>query len=253
MAVTSAVPLDLRWQFFTRQSAALECADSSQSEAQVWSVEHEGGAGKRSYIVASREAFWNRYRRMLPPQRHHYEILRESRPCHLYFDLEFCSVANPHSDGEAMVRTLCTEIRAALGEAFFDGSCPQCRIVDLDSTTAIKFSRHLIVRVTGAAFSDTSQVGIFVRGMLASLSQRRAHEPAIAALYIAPKASEKSRAPAAAADVTFVDTSVYTRNRCFRLCTPFRPCTPRAYTLWLCRHPVASPRPAHEVQCKPPP
>ena len=54
MAVTS-VPLDRRWQFFTRQSAALECADSSPSEAQVWSVEHEGGAGKRSYIVASRE------------------------------------------------------------------------------------------------------------------------------------------------------------------------------------------------------
>ena len=214
--------LDHRWQFFSRQKAALECADSLPPElqAQVWSVEQEEtGAGKRSYIVASREAFWHRYRRMMPPQRHHYEIVRESRACHLYFDLEFCALANPHSDGEAMVQTLCKEIHKALGDTFFDGCSPVCHIVDLDSTTALKFSRHLIVRVKGAAFSDNSHVGSFVRSMLASLSQRRADEPLINALYVAPKVSEGSRAPTAAEHVSFIDASVYTRNRCFRLCT----------------------------------
>ena len=210
------------WHFFSRQQAALECADSLPSEvqAQVWSVEHdEQFSGKRSYIVASRDAFWRRYRRMMARDRHYYEIIRDSRPCHLYFDLEFCSVANPHSDGEQMVRTLCSEIRTALGVAFFDGRCPQCQIVDLDSTTTLKFSRHLIVRMNGAAFSDSSHAGSFVRGLLVSLSRRRADEPSIAALFVAPKASDVPRKPTAAAHATFVDASVYTRNRCFRLCT----------------------------------
>ena len=235
--------LDLRWHFFSRQAAALECADSlpTDVQAQVWSVEHdEQGGGKRSYIVASCEAFWRRYRRMMPPDRHHYEIIRESRPCHLYFDLEFCTVANPQSDGELMVRTLCREIRAALGDSFFDGRCPQCRIVDLDSTTALKFSRHLIVRVNGAAFADSSHVGSFVRSMLASLARRRLDEPLVGALFVAPKASDVPRKPTAAVKASFVDTSVYTRNRCFRLCTLVDPRPDACYNLRLPAHPALS-------------
>ena len=216
------------WHLFSRQAAALEFADSLSSDrrAQVWSVEQEEDGGKRSYIVASQEEFWRRYRRMLPHHRHHYEIIRESTPCHLYFDLEFCLVANPHIHGDSMVRTLCEEVRMALGDRYFDdGRCPPCHIVDLDSTTKSKFSRHLIVRISGAAFTDNSHVGSFVGDLLASLAKRRADEPSIAALFVAPKANELPRKPSAAAQVSFVDTSVYTRNRCFRLCTRAGPRT----------------------------
>lgn len=219
-APPAAASRDLCWHLFSRQAAALEFADSLSPErhAHVWSVEQEEHGGKRSYIVANREAFWCRYRKMLPHSRHHYEIIREATPCHLYFDLEYCMAANPHSDGEAMVRTLCEEIRIALGNCYFDGRCPHCSIVDLDSTTALKFSRHLIVRVSGAAFCDNTHVGSFVRDVLASLQKRGDDEPLVAALFVAPKASKDPRKPSAAR-VCFVDTSVYTRNRCFRLCT----------------------------------
>ena len=217
----NAASPDVRWHYFSRQAAALEYADSlpPDMQAQVWSVEQEEHGGKRSYIVASREAFWHRYHRMMPHHRHHYEIIRECKPCHLYFDLEFCTRANPQSNGDLMVSTLSEEARTALGSYFFDGRCPECHIVDLDSTTALKFSRHLIVRITGAAFANNLECGSFVRGMLSALERRRASEPQIAALFVALKVAELPCNPAPApAVVSFVDTSVYSRNRCFRLC-----------------------------------
>ena len=50
----------------------------------VFSVE-KGPEGKRSFIVTSSAKFWERYSDMLPQHRHFYEIIRERRPCHLYF------------------------------------------------------------------------------------------------------------------------------------------------------------------------
>ena len=50
----------------------------------IFSVER-GPEGKRSFIVTSYAKFWERYRDMLPQHRHYYEIIRERRPCHLYF------------------------------------------------------------------------------------------------------------------------------------------------------------------------
>ena len=217
---------DLRWWHFTKQSAALELAESLAPEwkAQVWSLELDQCKGKRSYIVASIEAFWRRYRGLHPPARHYYELIRAGRPCHLYFDLEFCRAANPGSTrcGEQMVRTLCMEVRHALGARFGTKHSADCRIVDLDSSTPQKFSRHIIIRMRDAAFSSNVHVGSFVHELLSSFLARRANEPPIAAMFVAPPTS---RAPSAAAQVSFVDTSVYSRNRCFRLCNaawPFR-------------------------------
>ena len=218
--------LDPRWRHFSKQAPALEHADSlpPEAQAQVWSLELDHGKGKRSYIVANRSAFWQRYRGLHPRARHYYEIIRTSQPCHLYFDLEYSRATNPESRGEQMVATLCVEIRRFLSEQY-DGRHSVARIVDLDSTTAEKFSRHLVVRLDGAAFADNSHVGRFVHGLLSSLVMRREVEPRVAALFVAPPAS--SRKPRSAAHVCFVDQSVYSRNRCFRLCTPLGPSLPR--------------------------
>jgi hypothetical protein len=42
------------------------------------------------------------------------KVVRERRPCHLYFDLEFVPAANPGVDGAAIVPTLLTLLEAAL-------------------------------------------------------------------------------------------------------------------------------------------
>ena len=216
----AGLPTNPGWRHFSKQAAALEHA-ALDPQDQVWSLELDQGNGSRSYIVASREAFWLRYRAMHPPTpRHYYEVIRADQPCHCYFDLEFCRIANPESNGEQMVRILCNEVRTAL-EAHY-GKARPIRIVDLESSTPRKFSRHVVVRMDGAAFSNNREVGRFVHNLLSSLVER-ANEPPIKSLFVAPPASRKT---CAAAQACFVDGSVYTRNRCFRICTPLRPLKP---------------------------
>ena len=50
----------------------------------VFSYEHNS-TGKRSFLVTTYTKFWQRYQDMLPDHRHHYEIIQEHAPCHLYF------------------------------------------------------------------------------------------------------------------------------------------------------------------------
>ena len=64
--------------------------------------------------------------------------------------------------------------------AMVDSRC----VVELDSTTEHKFSRHLVVIVPGAAFASNAQVGAFVRELCAVAESRRPDDPAVAALFL---------------------------------------------------------------------
>ena len=41
-------------------------------------------------------------------------MVREGRPCHLYFDLEYVPEANPGADGDALVDALLRHVAAQL-------------------------------------------------------------------------------------------------------------------------------------------
>jgi hypothetical protein len=98
-------------------------------------------------------------------------------------------------------------------------------ILEVDSSTAEKFSRHLLVRVPGWAFRDNNQVGALVRRICA-------RNEALAQLYLAkdpPKQrgqnglqhglqqQQQQQGANAGARVCFVDGAVYSKNRHFRL------------------------------------
>ncbi|KAI9123292.1 hypothetical protein K1719_006181 [Acacia pycnantha] len=70
--------------------------------------------------------------------RHHYEVIKEGLPCHLYFDLEFNKRVNPGKDGYEMVDLLISVILEALNEKYFICGDPEW-IVELDSSTDEKF------------------------------------------------------------------------------------------------------------------
>ena len=227
------------WHSFFAQAAAFEHADRLGG-APVWALEHDR-SGRRSYIVASFDDFWRRYRTLQAPFRHHYELIRDQRPCHLYFDLEYQRETNPQADGEAMVQTLLTEVALALKA--LPGSPEVANVIDLDSSTDKKFSHHLIVRLRECAFADNLHAGRFVHAMCVDLLRRSNDEPHAAALFVSPAAPPQqsdtrtsdtnashgldAAAPETAAPspppppsaqrVSFVDLSVYSRNRCFRL------------------------------------
>ena len=103
--------------------------------------------------------------------RHHYEVIREGTPCHLHVDLEFATAPNPHVDGERMVARLRREIISTLG-ANYGIAAAACDVVDLDSSTPSKFSRHVLVRIDGAAFADNAECGGFVQACCEALHVR---------------------------------------------------------------------------------
>ncbi|KAL5980469.1 hypothetical protein ACLOJK_028377 [Asimina triloba] len=90
---------------------------------------------------------------------HH--MVHKGLPCHLYFDLEFDKKVNPEKDGVEMVDILISVIFDLLMEKYaIQGD--QKWVVELDSSTKEKFSRHLIIHIPEMAFKDNSHVGAFV-------------------------------------------------------------------------------------------
>jgi hypothetical protein len=55
------------------------------------------GTYYRSFTAASYPCVWQLFRRTPPEERHWYEVIREGRPAHLYFDLEFVPRLNPQA------------------------------------------------------------------------------------------------------------------------------------------------------------
>ena len=199
------------WHAFGLQEDAFRFVDARPDDnLRVWAAEINRDGG-RKYYAANIDEFWRRYRVLKPSFRHFYELIRSGEPCLLYLDLEYDRAANPTCDGERMVATVVALLSEALDAAY--GAAPRAAdVVDLDSSTERKFSRHVLLR--GAAFADNLHLGRFVLAWHAALGARRAAELRVDELWVHEKGATAADAPRTA---FFVDLSVYSRNRCFRL------------------------------------
>lgn len=185
--------------FATQQLCMDFCDARSGLGLRVWSFEVDG-CGRRRYVAASYESFWRRYAGFLRRgvQTHFYEVIREGYASKLYFDLEFLRGHNPQARAEDMVEAVvqvCAEVcgrevRRRNGD-----------VVELDSTTERKFSRHLVFE--GLVFWDNVQAGDVARRVVEKIAER---DEALVMVWD----KDGGRVP-------FVDLGVYTRNRCFRL------------------------------------
>ena len=80
--------------------------------------------------------------------RHVYEIIREGYPCRLYFDLEFPKKENPLTNGDDLTSRWIQLVLWKLYEYF--GLCLGLEsVVDMDSSTDKKFSRHITFIIRG--------------------------------------------------------------------------------------------------------
>jgi hypothetical protein len=198
------------WHLVPTQQAAFDFADARDPggrRLRIFSVE-SGPQGRRRFLATSYAELWRRYRDLPPPHRHHYEIIRQGYPCHLYLDLEFDAAANPGRDGQAAVDAVLSLLREALA-ARLRLALRDEWVLELDSTTEAKFSRHVVVRLPGAAFASNAHVGAVVREMCAAAAARKGDDPRCAALWVAGRGGS--------GEACVVDTGVYTRNRAFRL------------------------------------
>ncbi|KAL7254166.1 hypothetical protein ACSBR1_008546 [Camellia fascicularis] len=197
------------WATFPRQDEAIEYA-KEHAHVYVFSYQDHMN-GQRRFLVSTYEEFWRRYKNMNPRFRHHYEVIQEGLPCHLYFDLEFNKRDNAEKNGDEMVDLLISVVFDVL----FDKYSIQGEhdwIVELDSSTEEKFSRHLIIRLQKTAFKDNSHAGAFVAEVCSRICSARESDGRLEKLLVS-----KDSGSAGSPCQLFVDTAVYSRNRCFRL------------------------------------
>ena len=173
----------------------------------------ENDSIREYFAVRALNHFWDYYRNR--PKKHYYELMRENTHCHLYFDVEFSKVSNPDVDGESLVDLLLKFVVEELRSTpEVDMSYFQLKehVVELDSTSESKFSRHLIIQLPGdQVFANNSHCAHFVSELWKRLDSSRAEDEECDALFLRRDADDVERT------LPFVDLGVYTRNRVFRL------------------------------------
>ncbi|KAL2334801.1 hypothetical protein Fmac_016014 [Flemingia macrophylla] len=197
------------WMTFPRQDEAMKFA-KGQEDVHVFSYQDHFN-GQRRFLVSTYTEFWRRYKSMNPKFRHHYEVIQEGLPCHLYFDLEFNKKVNIGKNGEEMVDLLISVIMEALCEKYAIHGDHDW-VVELDSSTEDKFSRHIIVRIPKVAFKDNCHAGAFVSEICSRIQNPRREDKSFDKLFVMKDSSSNE-----SAGQLFVDTAVYSRNRVFRL------------------------------------
>ena len=139
-------------------------------------------------------------------------------------DLEFNKHSNPDLT-PTITEDLLTELFEELAHQFhqiYDISIERSHLVDLDSSTPKKFSRHWIVHLpNGELFSDAREAGIFVKTFVSRLEeenesgtlQSRGHKLLANNLFVNAEDSTDDNPKS----TRFIDLGVYTRNRIFRI------------------------------------
>lgn len=174
----------------------------------------EKAQGKRKYLVGhfGRIADW--YWRKCT-NKHLYEVITQDTPCRLYFDLEYSKVFNDNIDDNMLLNEFRQELASDL-KNFYNVDLDASKIIDLDSTTDKKFSRHWIIDLDeNGLFEDAPTVGRFVKRLVGRLAEEVATNqlqtrcPTLSQhLFVKTKDPNKSSC--------FIDLGVYTRNRLFR-------------------------------------
>ncbi|XP_035855937.1 DNA-directed primase/polymerase protein isoform X1 [Sander lucioperca] len=154
------------WKLFPRQSMAISFTQSCKEDVHVFALEKEKTSlGQRIFLVTSYSELWHYYRTYTQSLMHCYEVIPEGAVCKLYFDLEFHKPSNKGTDGKAMVSLLIQYVCDKLMEVY-GIECSAKNVLNLDSSTEEKFSRHLIFNLQNAAFKDNIHMGRFVHAIL---------------------------------------------------------------------------------------
>ena len=220
-------------------AAAAAAAAAAGSDVPILEAQRTPAPSSRRFIVADVAAFWRVYADTAPAHRHGYEIVRADTPCRLFLDLEFRRGGgiNNGVDGGVLMAVLLHRLSRALRADFGLLMRAEDALV-LESSSASKFSRHVIVHARGEAlvetsgearcgellpafFRDVEHAGRWVKRFMRLLEAERANDAAVDALWVESDGGG-GRGGSVVGEVApprvpFVDLGVYTRNRAFRL------------------------------------
>lgn len=218
------------WKWFSRQQDALDFSLTVNGlPIQLFAFEKVDS--KRRYLVTTLKQFWNRYKLMEEAERHYYEVIPIDSPSHLYFDIEYARKENPDLDGLMILETFIEYVSYCLFKQFHINSS-RCNVVDLDSSTESKFSRHLVFHFDeNLVFVNNVACGKFVKDICHSLksflSTGKSNE--FLPVQISNENSEKNlfqhlngklsslMVKSGESETFLCDLAVYSKNRNFRL------------------------------------
>lgn len=225
-----------RSEFENERSLSAPLSPEHKFGSPLWSMEprifssEKSGTGKRKYVVGHLGRFLDLYWRKVDPQhRFYYELIRENTPCRLYLDLEFAKNENPEissEDAEMLLDELFLEIKCELKDQFGIDGLTRSNVVDLESSTETKFSRHWIVHLPDQQlFANTAAVGHFMQQLTSRIADDQATgnlkergRPLLQKYFLVNSAPSKADNNEARPKQTcFIDCGVYTRNRLFRI------------------------------------
>lgn len=158
----------------------------------------------RYFLVIPLEELKEIYLKIPKAFRNFYELIYDT-PCKLYFDCEFYKSQNQEKNGKLAIEKLVQNLTEKL--ATLKINLDRKDIIDLDSSTNEKFSRHLIVHLKGFdgkryAFKNSLHVKEFVKEFIDEMTDKD--------LFC----KQEDRG-----DQLFciIDSSVYSKNRSFRM------------------------------------
>jgi len=211
-----------------------EIKEDRSGASRAWAFDlpsRDGGGAPKAYVAASAPVFAALYEGLPPASRNAYEVIDAALPCWVYFDLEFVRSAtlNLAVDGERLSTLVVDTAVAILEEALSEAEQAvelhgadaalarravaegrlEVEVVALDSHRVDKWSRHAILRPHLLLPS-----GARVPLLLASQEQAgRVAKAVIARLGQQLDVDKRGGGGVAC----FVDKSVYSCNRAFRL------------------------------------
>lgn len=208
------------WGEYSTQQKALNVA-CQRSFDSLQTFVYQNTEGYRKFVVAHPEIYWLADENKPMNRRCSYEVIPDGAPCHLYFDLEFAKDLNPTKDGSKMTKTL-IDIFCEYFNEHWGFPCKRENVVSLDSTTDVKFSRHLIFKVKNVMFKNNKHAGRFVKSVCSKIKQslivdadKNSYDSSLS--KFAKEDLAELIVNTARGKQTFVDEGVYSRNRHFRI------------------------------------
>uniref|UniRef100_A0A8C5LGL0 DNA-directed primase/polymerase protein n=1 Tax=Leptobrachium leishanense TaxID=445787 RepID=A0A8C5LGL0_9ANUR len=154
------------WKLFPRLALAFNFAKTCKEDVHVFALETViEDTERRLFLVTTYTEFWFYYLKHPKSLAHCYEVIPADTVCKLYFDLEFYKAVNPSADGVKMVTFVIEFFSKKLEESYGIECSAEC-VLNLDSSSDDKFSRHLIFVLPNAAFKDNIHVGNFIKSAL---------------------------------------------------------------------------------------
>ncbi|OCT99584.1 DNA-directed primase/polymerase protein isoform X1 [Xenopus laevis] len=157
------------WKLFPRQALAFNFAKTCKEDVHLFALETViDDTERRLYLVTTYAEFWFYYVKHPFSLSHCYEVIPADAVCKLYIDFEFYKSSNPEADGKKMV-ALVIEYFSIKLEELYGIKCSPEWVLNLDSSSKEKFSRHLIFLLPNAAFKDNIHAGNFIKNVLKPL------------------------------------------------------------------------------------